>query len=417
MAIWQLAWKSLKNRRGTASLTVLTIAISVMLLLGVEQVRTETRASFTNTISGTDLIVGARSGQTQLLLYSVFHIGNASNNIDWQSYRAIAGHRHVDWAIPLSLGDSHRGFRVVGTSTGFFDHYRYGRSRTLEFREGRRFDDLYDAVIGAEVAERLGYSQGQEIVIAHGLGSTSFAQHDDQPFRVAGILQRTGTPVDRSVLISLEAIEAIHVGWASGTRLPGQRLGDLRERDLTPKQITAFLVGLKSKVATFQLQRGINEYRQEPLLAILPGVALSELWSLMSVAEQSLLAVSACVVFSGLAGLLTVLLTSLNERRREIAILRSVGARPWQLLLLLTSEAALLTFLGCVLGLLLVYAGLGLVQPLLEQWLGLHLGITAPTPWQWTLLAMVQGAGILTGLIPGWRAYRYSLADGMTIRI
>ncbi|MFC6669152.1 ABC transporter permease [Marinobacterium aestuariivivens] len=417
MAIWILAWKSLKNRRGTASLTVLTIAVSVMLLLGVEQIRTETRNSFANTVSGTDLIVGARSGQTQLLLYSIFHIGNASNNIDWRSYREIAGHRQVDWTIPLSLGDSHRGFRVVGTSAAFFEHFRYGRGRPVELSDGRPFSDLHDAVIGAEVAASLGYEVGQELVIAHGLGNTSFARHDDQPFRVAGILARTGTPVDRSLLVSLEAIEAIHVGWESGTRLPGQKIGDIRQQDLTPKQITAFLVGLKSKLATFQLQRAINDYRKEPLLAILPGVALAELWSLMNVAERALLAISACVVFSGLAGLLTVLLTGLNERRREIAILRSVGARPWQLLLLLTSEAALLTLLGCLLGLALLYGGLWLLQPLLEQQLGLQLGVSAPTLWQWTLLAMVQGAGILTGLIPGWRAYRYSLADGMSIRI
>jgi putative ABC transport system permease protein len=417
MAIWLLAWKSLKNRRGTASLAVLTIAISVMLLLGVEQIRTQTRASFTSTLSGTDLIVGARTGQTQLLLYSVFHLGNASNNIDWQSYRQIAAQRQVDWTIPLALGDSHRGYRVVGTSRGFFEHYRYGRAHRLDFSAGQPFDDLYDTVIGAEVAEQLGYRLGQEVVIAHGLGNTSFARHDDQPFRVAGILARTGTPVDRSVLVSLEGIEAIHVGWESGTRRQGQAPDAVRQRDLTPTQITAFLVGLKSKVATFQLQRAINDYRKEPLLAILPGVALSELWSLMSVAEQALLAVSACVVFSGLAGLLTVLLTGLNERRREMAILRALGARPWHLLWLLTSEAALLTLLGCLLGLLLVYAGLWLLQPLVEQWLGLQLGLAPPTAWQWTLLAMVQGAGILTGLIPGWRAYRYSLADGMCIRI
>jgi putative ABC transport system permease protein len=306
---------------------------------------------------------------------------------------------------------------VVGTSRGFFEHYRYGRAHRLDFSAGQPVDDLYDTVIGAEVAEQLGYRLGQEVVIAHGLGNTSFARHDDQPFRVAGILARTGTPVDRSVLVSLEGIEAIHVGWESGTRRRGQAPDAVRQRDLTPTQITAVLVGLKSKVATFQLQRAINDYRKEPLLAILPGVALSELWSLMSVAEQALLAVSACVVFSGLAGLLTVLLTGLNERRREMAILRALGARPWHLLWLLTSEAALLTLLGCLLGLLLVYAGLWLLQPLVEQWLGLQLGLAPPTTWQWTLLAMVQGAGILTGLIPGWRAYRYSLADGMCIRI
>ncbi|GGO79694.1 peptide ABC transporter permease [Marinobacterium nitratireducens] len=415
MEIVRLAWKSLLNRRGSAALTILSIAISVMLLLGVDQIRSQVRDSFTSTVSGTDLIVGARSGQTQLLLYSVFHIGNATNNVDWQSYREIAAHPQVDWTIPLSLGDSHRGFRVVGTSDAFFEHYRYGRGQRPGFRHGGAFAGLHDAVIGAEVAERLGYGLGQTMVIAHGLGSTSFANHDDQPFRVVGVLERTGTPLDRSVLVSLEAIEAIHAGWASGTRLPGRPAP--AAEDLTPKQITAFLVGLKSKVATFRLQRAINDYRKEPLLAILPGVALAELWSLMSVAERALLLVSACVVFSGLAGMLTVLLAGLRERRREIAILRSVGARPWQLLSLLTSEAALLTLCGCLAGMALMYSGLWAARPLVEQWSGLRLELLAPNAHQWLLLALVQGAGILIGLVPGWRAYRYSLAEGMTIRL
>ncbi len=161
MPILTLALKSLLNRRFTALLTLLSIALSVALLLGVERVRSETRASFSSTISGTDLIVGARSGPVQLLLYSVFRIGNATNNISWQSYQDIAAHPKVAWTVPISLGDSHRGFRVLGTTPGYFDHYRYARDRRLEFAAGARFDDLFDAVLGAEVADALGYRTGR----------------------------------------------------------------------------------------------------------------------------------------------------------------------------------------------------------------------------------------------------------------
>lgn len=419
MAMWSLAVKSLKNRAGSATLTVLTIAISVMLLLGVEQVRTEARTSFANTVSGTDLIVGTRTGQTQLLLYSVFHIGHASNNVGWDSYRAIAAHPQVEWTIPLLLGDSHRGFRVLGTSADFFSHYRYARARALAFSAGQPFDDLFDVVIGAQVARELNYQIGQQVVVAHGMGSTSFSRHDDKPFRIVGILAPTGTPVDRTLMVSPEAIQAIHLDFQAGVQLPGQVVSaeDARQQDLTPTQLTAFMVGLKSRRSTFALQRAINNYRKEPLQAILPGVALAELWSLMRVAEQALLVVSAAVVFSGLAGLLTVLLSGLNARRREIAILRSLGARPWQLLALLTFEAALLTLLGSALGMALLYIAIVLGQPLFEQWVGLGLEVALPSTRQWIFLALVQGAGILTGLIPGWRAYRYSLADGICIRI
>ena len=224
MPILVLAWKSLWNRRFTAALTLASIALSVALLIGVERVRTETRASFANTISGTDLIVGARSGGVQLLLYAVFRIGNPTNNLSWRSLQDIAALPKVAWVVPLSLGDSHRGYRVLGTTAGFFEHYRFARDRGLTFTQGGPFADLYDAVLGAEVAERLGYRIGDPIVVAHGAGDVSFARHDDKPFRVAGILARTGTPVDRTVHVSLEAIEAIHADWQGGAPVPGAKV-------------------------------------------------------------------------------------------------------------------------------------------------------------------------------------------------
>jgi len=419
MILLNLAWRSLLNRKTTVLLTLLSIAVSVMLLLGVEKVRSEARTSFANTVSGADLIVGARSGPVQLLLYSVFRIGDATSNISWESYQKISAHSKVAWSIPIALGDSHRGFRVMGTSKAYFEHFRYGQRQPLAFRQGVAFDGLYDAVVGAEVAKKLGYRVGEQIVVAHGLGNTSFAKHDDKPFTVVGVLKPTGTPVDRTVHVSLEAIEAIHVDWKSGTRLPGQTISaeEAAQMDLTPKQITAFILGLKSPMATFHLQRSINNYRKEPLLAILPGVALQQLWDLMSVAEKALVAISVLVVFTGLIGMLTVLLTSLNERRREMAILRSVGARPAHILALLILETTALTFIGALLGALLLYAGLAAFKPWLSSAFGLHISLGAPSPYQWQLLGMVMIAGIMVGLIPGYRAYRYSLADGLSVRV
>jgi putative ABC transport system permease protein len=419
MPIVYLALKSILNRKFTAALTVLAIALSVTLLLGVERLRTEARASFANTISGVDLVVGARSGAVQLLLYAVFRIGNATNNITWQSYQDIAGRPKIKWTVPISLGDSHLGYRVMGTTPAYFEHYRYARDRKLTFAAGERFADVYDAVLGAEVAEDLGYTLGQEIVIAHGAGKVSFALHDDKPFRVVGILNRTGTPVDRTVHVSLEGIEAIHIDWQSGAPIPGLKVSPehARRMDLTPKAITAFLVGLESKIGAFQVQRDINEYRQEPLLAILPGVALQELWDLMSVAEQALLAVSTFVVLVGLTGMLTVILASLNERRREMAIMRSVGARPAHVFALIIGEAGGLTLIGTTLGLALLYLGLIVAQPILESRFGLFIGIRMISSHDLQLLGLVIAAGFLIGVVPAYRAYRYSLADGMTIRL
>ncbi|HDZ5417005.1 TPA: ABC transporter permease [Vibrio harveyi] len=417
-AVVKLAWKSLMNRKATAILTLMTVAISVVLLLGVERIRTQAKDSFANTISGTDLIIGGRSGQVNLLLYSVFRIGNATNNIDWKSYQEFANHRAVDWAIPISLGDSHKGFRVMGTNHSYFEHYKYGSKQPLTFSEGREFNDLFETVLGSDVAKQLGYKIGSEIIIAHGISDVGFSRHDNLPFKVVGILAPTGTPVDKTVHVSLEAIEAIHVGWESGARLgPTPSAAELKARDFQPKQITAMLVGLKSRIQTFALQRQINTYPKEPLSAIMPGVALHELWGMMSVAEQALMAVSGFVVVAGLLGMLSSLLTSLQERRREMAILRAMGARPKHVFSLLISEASLLTFAGIITGVAGLYSILALLQPIIQQSYGIHLTLTALSPYEWMLLGFVQCAGIVIGFIPAFRAYRQSLSDGMTIRI
>ena len=418
MIILRLAWRSLLNRWVTALLTILAIAVSVMLLLGVEKVRTGARTSFANTISGTDLIVGARSGDLQLLLYSVFRIGNATNNMTYESYQDIADDDAVAWIVPVSLGDSHRGFRVMGTSQGYFEHYRYRRDRQLTFSDGKPFDDLFDAVLGSDVAATLGYQLGDPIVVAHGLGDVAITEHDDKPFVVAGILEKTGTPVDRTVHVSLEAIEAIHIDWQSGARIPGQEVSadEVRTMDLTPRAITAAFVGLKSKLSTFKLQRAINTYAEEPLSAILPGAALQQLWGLIGTAETALGAVSIMVVVTALLGMVTMVLATLNERRREMAILRSVGARPRTVLGLLVAEAGLLGLLGALLGVVLLYLALLIVRPLVDAEFGLYLEISWLSNRELFSLLAVIIMGLLAGLLPALRAYRLSLADGMMVR-
>ncbi len=420
MYLLRLALTSLNNRRFTALLTVFAIALSVCLLLAVERIRTETRASFANTISGSDLIVGARSGSVNLLLYSVFRIGNATNNIRWDSFEHFAGHPRVKWAIPLSLGDSHRGYRVLGTSAAYFEHYQYGRNQALQFTEGLPFGDLFEVVLGAEVADALDYKVGQQIVLAHGVSTVSLVKHDDKPFTVVGILARTGTPVDRTLHIPLAGMEALHVDWQNGMPARGAaRLSaeQARELGLQPKAITAMLLGLNSKIATFSLQREINEFRGEPLLAILPGVALQELWSLMGTAEKALFVVSLFVVLTGLIGMLTAILTSLNERRREMAILRSVGARPWHIGSLLVVEAFSLAAAGVGLGLALLYIGIAASRGWLRTQYGLDLPLAAPSLYEWQLLGAILAAALLMGVIPALRAYRQSLSDGLSIRL
>lgn len=425
--VLSLSVRSIGNRRLSVALTVIAVALAVALLLGVERLRNDAREGFAHTILGTDLVVGARGGAVQLLLYSVFHIGNASNNVSMPSMEHIAALPQVKWLVPISLGDSHRSMRVVGTTTNFFMHYRHGRGQALHFAAGHAFstaaDGLFQAVVGSEVAARFGYRVGQQIVLSHGSlggeGGPRFADHADKPFTVVGVLAPSGTPVDRAVLVSLESIEAIHVDWHGGAPIPGVSIAPehARKFDLRPKSVTAALVGLDSRIAVFRVQRQINTFADEPLMAILPGATLQELWSLVGVVERALLAVSALVVVVGLAGLVAVVVASLGERRRELAILRALGASPLQIFALLALESVLLSLAGIVLGRGLLYVATALAAPWLAASYGLSLQLNWPSVGEWRLLAAVLGASLAASLVPAWRAYRYSLADGLTIRI
>ena len=420
LSILGLAWRSLMNRRGSALLTILAVALSVALFLGVDKVRNGARSGFDNTISGTDLIVGAPTGQINLLLYSVFRLGSATAEISWDTYESIDRRDDVDWTIPLSLGDNHRGFRVVGTNESYFAPYRPGGGAPLRVSEGELFSDIYETVIGADVAQELDYSIGSEIVLTHGLGAGGLTDHEDKPFIVTGILAQTGTPVDRSIHVPLEGITAIHVGWESGTRSPfADTISEdmIRGFDLTPKSVTAVFVGLEQRGSLLRTQRALNTQGGEPLLAVIPGVALGELWQVTGIVERALIAVSVFVIAVGLVSVLTSILTSLNERRREMAILRATGARPGHIFFLMVAEAAMLGLCGAVVGVFLVQLGLLIAGPILSSAYGISiggLGISAIDGW--TVLA-VFGAATLIGTIPAVMALRRSLADGLTVKL
>jgi len=418
-SIIKLAFHSIMARRLTAFLTIFSIAMAVLLFVAVENLRQGARTSFERTIVGTDLIVGARSSSVNLVLYSVFQIGDPTNNVTWDTYEDIRKRKDIAWTVPISLGDSHRGYRVIGTTPNYFTHYQYANSQTLSFKSGGIFEDLFDIVVGAQVARELDYNVGSDITLAHGMGVTSFTEHKDTPFSVSGVLKATGTPIDRSVIVSLPAIEAIHTGWKDGvpTALSRQLNPDqLRQFNLAPKQITAAFIGAKSRARTLRIQRDLNTYAQEPLQAVIPGVALSQLWNMLSVVEKALAIVSAFVIGVGLIGILTSILTSLNERRREMAILRSIGARPRHILGLLVSEAALLALIGSTLGVFLVYSMSWLLQGPLEARFNISTLSLHPSTFDLKVIFGVTLISALLGMLPAFISLKRSLSDGLSIR-
>ncbi|HSJ30086.1 MAG TPA: FtsX-like permease family protein [Longimicrobiales bacterium] len=487
MFLLSLVRKSLANRLLATSLTLASIALSVALLLGIENVRAGMRESFSNTISRTDLIVGARGGSLQLLLYSVFGIGSPTNNVSWETYEHFRDHPAVAWTIPISLGDSHRGFRVAGTDSSFYQQFHYGGGRSIEFAEGRMPQTDHEVVLGDQVARELEYTVGSDVVITHGLYGSGIMDHDEQPFRVVGILERTFTPVDRSLYVTLQGIDAVHEGFmempgaggpggppsfapppnfaapdiaASDTgavastapaetpgtvasTAPAETAGTVASAapvddpdatdsaegaapeaapaqsaaDTPPEQITAFFLGARTRIATLQLQREINTYEAEATMAILPGVALAEMWRGVGYAEDALLVVTFFVVAVGLIGMLLSLYSSLEARRREMAILRAVGAGAPRIFALLVLESGLLGLAGALTGVALIYALLVLLKGFIESNFGLYLPIQAPTRTAYLYLVAVVAASFLIGIVPALRAYRNSLADGLTVRM
>ena len=415
--LFKLTLSSLYARLLTVSMTVFAISLSLMLYLSVEKLRSSAYTSFTNTISQTDLIVGSRTSSIQLLLYSVFRVGNATNNITWESYEDIVSRDEIAWSVPISLGDSHKGFRVMGTNLEFFERYKYRSGQSLEIEEGNYFDDLYDVVLGYGVAEKLGYKLDIPLIVSHGL--QSFTDHDDQPFRVSGILAKTGTPVDNTVIVSLEAIEAIHVDWSSGTKIQGQEtpVDQIRKMDLSPKNITAALIGVNSKLQVFQLQRWINEYTEEALSSILPGVALQELWRIVGIVENLLLGISIVVIFTTLIGMTAIVFSSLNERRREMAIWRAMGASPSIIIGLLMIEAFIIAVLSAIVSTILLFVLLYLLQPWIDSTYGILVNIEMLSLEDILIFVYFILAAMLVSLVPAIRAYWFSINDGMTIKI
>lgn len=414
MFLLGLAARSLRARVAISLLTVASISLSVALLIGIEHLRSGVRESFAGTIRGTDLIVGSRGGTTQVLLSTVFGMATPSGTVQWSTYERYSEHPAVAWTIPYSLGDSHKGFRVIGTTGAFFERYRF-RDQTVTFAEGRAPSSDTEVAIGHEVARRLGYTLDSEIVLAHGVADVSFSEHDVHPFKVVGIINRTVTPIDRALYVTLEGLEEMHEAEAHRGGLPmGPPSEHVHESE---PPITAFLVGTKNRFETLRLQREMNEDIVDPLTAIVPGVALAQLWDVVGNAEAALRLVSVFTLLVGLIGMCVALYASLESRRREMAVLRAVGAGPRTISALLVSESALLALSGAVAGVLMVYLGLALAAGAIESRYGLALAVAPLSATAWGFLGLVVVAGTLVGMLPAWKAYRSSLADGLSVKV
>jgi len=434
--------RSLWNRRFVAGLTVLTIGLSVALILGVERLRDGARDSFANSASGIDLIVAPRGNSVQILMATVFGVGGTGTGMTWDSFEWLEDRPEVAWAVPIQMGDNHRGYPVIGTDATYFEHFRYSGGQPLSLAEGAFFagDDGDAAVVGAEVAARFGYGPGTVIVNAHGSGEVSFDLHDDAPFTISGVLAPTGTAVDRMVLVTLEGFDSIHAQEDAPLADPldpaakpadghdehkahddhkdhveheGTEAGHSHE----PDRINAVYVGLIDRTNVLGLQRAVNERPSDTLSAVLPAVALAELWGITGTAERAMRLMAWAVALAGMIGMVVMLSATLDTRRREFAILRSVGATPTRIFALIVTEAAVLTAAGLILGLVLLTVATFVTDPILSARFGLRLGFSVFGARELATLLAIFCAGLIASLIPAIRVYRITLADGLSVRI
>ena len=484
-----LGIQSLWNRRFVVLLTVFSIALSVALILGVERLRTQARLAFANSASGIDLIVAPRGNDVQILMATVFGVGSTGSGLDWDTFEHVSDLPQTDWAVPIMMGDNHRGYPVIGTSPTYFEHFRHSNGKELHFATGHVFEDAHDAVIGAEIAAEFGYATGTEIINAHGSGTVAFHMHDEAPFTVSGVLAPTGTAVDRMVLVSLDGFDALHQDATPAQSDPffseddsaaspvpaadedhdheahedhddtkqdehehdsheehdaakndkhehdthedhDAAKQDEHERDAhnhanqghddhdhAPDKINAIYVGLKSPSGILAVQRALNETAPEPLSAVMPNVALLQLWSITGTAEGALRIMAAAVAVAGMVGMVVMLSAALESRRREFAILRSVGATPGTIFGLIVLEAVLVTLGGLIFGVALLTIGAFVADPVLSANFGFRMGTALSLPREGLLILAVFCFGFLASLLPALRVYRMTLADGLTMRL
>jgi putative ABC transport system permease protein len=420
----KLAFKSLLNRKGSVLLTLCAMTISIVIMLGIDHIGKQAKRSFNTTISDVDLIVGSRSSSLNLLLYSIFRMGSATANIDWQTFENINADNKVKWSIPISLGDSHKGFRVLGTNNNYFKHYKHGASQSLNFARGKALQHVFDLVIGADVASTLGYKLGDSLTLAHGLVSTHFNQHNKQ-FMVTGILKPTGTPVDKTLHVSLQGLDALHLSPAEKpliTKSNTQLYRAQQEQQQYPKQqldpsykgqsITAVLLGLKSKFMIFSLQRQLNTNRNEPLLAIIPGVVLSDLWQTLAAVEKAMRLIIALVFVSTTLGLSAMLIASIKERYHEMQLLRIIGASPLFILAIIKIEAILISISSIGLAILLLYIGFIPAQRYFLNKYGIYTQTNIMSLIDVYWLGLIFACTLIATIPAAWVAVKRSLLSG-----
>ena len=407
-----LLLKSMRSRLIPTSLVTISLMASMVLLLSIERIQQGAEEGFNQSISGVDAIIGPRSSSIELVLYTVFHLGRPTNNITTKTVNDVKLRGDISWLVPIALGDSHKGFRVVATEPNYFEHIKYANGQPLVFSKGVAFAELSETVLGFDVAEKLSYRVGSKIQITHGSVESIGSKHDDFSFVVTGILNKTGTPIDRAIFLDLKGYELLHLGWKSGKKifnLDDINLSSLPEDALIPKTVTAAFIGLKSKLTLFNFSKNIREYPKEAISAVIPGIALSELWSIVGLVDKGFQLLSWIIIAISLIAMVTLIIASLDNRKQEMTIYRANGASPKFLAMMVLCESLVIGLTAIVGAIILVT----IVTYFATVQLNLALGISPSFKWismgEIIVFSFILLAGALSSLIPAVMVFRKNL--------
>ena len=407
-----LLLKSMRSRIIPTSLVTISLMASMVLLLSIERIQQGAEEGFNQSISGVDAIIGPRSSSIELVLYTVFHLGRPTNNITTKTVNDVKLRGDISWLVPIALGDSHKGFRVVATEPNYFEHIKYANGQPLVFSKGVAFAELSETVLGSDVAEKLSYRVGSKIQITHGSVESVGSKHDDFSFVVTGILNKTGTPIDQAIFLDLKGYELLHLGWKSGKKifnLDDINLSSLPEDALIPKTVTAAFIGLKSKLTLFNFSKNIREYPKEAISAVIPGIALSELWSIVGLVDKGFQLLSWIIIAISLIAMVTLIIASLDNRKQEMTIYRANGASPKFLAMMVLCESLVIGLTAIVGAIVLVT----IVTYFATAQLNLALGISPSFKWismgEITVFSFILLAGALSSLIPAVMVFRKNL--------
>jgi putative ABC transport system permease protein len=421
----RIAIASAWHRRFALIWTVIGLAVSSALVIGLSRTSIQTGRAFQRSLPNADLVVGPRGAAHQILLQSVFHVGNAQHLMSWNAVKKLRTTPGVSWVLPLSFGETFGGFPVVGTDSSMFRIPWGAENAPPQIAEGRGFDGLFEVVLGDQVARKMHLGIGGSVALVHGGpgdlddddddhdGPGHHHTHADKPFRVTGILRRSHTPLDRSLFVSLESLTALHLDWVGGAPMPGFHLTEEQTKkfNLTPKSVSAALVGLDDPSSSLFLSRKWNEDAVDPVTAFQPRVVLDEIRSSLGDTEGVVRLAALASLLAALAGMLATQFASSESRRAEFAVLRLAGAKPIHLLFASVVEAVLTAGAGVAAG----WVAVQLALPHLEDRLGAHLGVTpdlgVPVLQEALWIGLLLSAAAAAGILPLLVAMRRDLVE------